>query len=235
MSLRDTRTGAVAQRAAKPKPLVQQAYEEIKERIISLYFLPGQYLNEAAICDALEIGRTPVHQALQRLELEGLVEILPRKGVIIQPDTQAEILKILESRLTVEPELVRFAARRAAAGEITAAEIAELHRLAAEPDADENPPDINAFTTNDRAFHCYVGDLSDNSVMAEFARVLHERSTRYWYLNLWQTLDVGRSRDQHMAIAAAIAAGQCGPAGQAMSDHIGDLQARLSRIQRVAY
>ena len=76
--------------------LAAKAYEDIKEKIITLYFLPGQYLNEAAISGLLQVGRTPVHQALQRLELEGLVEIMPRKGVIVLPDSISEIIKILE-------------------------------------------------------------------------------------------------------------------------------------------
>ena len=78
--------------------LVAKAYEDIKEKIITLYFLPGQYLNEAAISGLLQVGRTPVHQALQRLELEGLVEIMPRKGVVVLPDSISEIIKILEGK-----------------------------------------------------------------------------------------------------------------------------------------
>ena len=81
---------------AKPSSLAAQAYEEIKEKILTLYFLPGQYLNEGALSRLLDVGRTPVHQALQRLELEGLVEIMPRKGVIVLPDSITEIIKILE-------------------------------------------------------------------------------------------------------------------------------------------
>src|ERR1700741_437631 len=99
----------------KPNSLVAKAYEEIKEKIITLYFLPGQYLNEAAISGLLQVGRTPVHQALQRLELEGLVEIMPRKGVVVLPDSISEIIKILESRAAVEAELAKAAAERASA------------------------------------------------------------------------------------------------------------------------
>ena len=79
----------------KKASLVGTAYEQIKESIITLHFLPGQYLNEGSICALLQVGRTPVHQALQRLELEGLVEIMPRKGVIVLPDSISEIIKIL--------------------------------------------------------------------------------------------------------------------------------------------
>src|SRR5262245_10086157 len=124
-----TRPGA--EQASEPVPekggssLVAHAYAELKEKIIRGYFLPGQYLNEAAICALLSVGRTPVHQALQRLELDGLIEIVPRKGVIVLPDSIAEIIKILDSRLAVEPELAR-----AAAGRATPEAAAELRALA---------------------------------------------------------------------------------------------------------
>ncbi|MCK9913291.1 GntR family transcriptional regulator [Microbacteriaceae bacterium K1510] len=175
-------------KAEKPGSLVERAYEEIKERIITVYFLPGQYLNEGAICDLLGLKRTPVHQALQRLELDGLVEIMPRKGVIVLPDSIAEIIKILDSRMTVEPEIARHAARCA-----TSESTAELKALANLKKADANVSDIDAFTTSDRAFHRKLSEISGNQVLSDFARNLHERSWRYWYLYLWQTLDVDAS------------------------------------------
>src|SRR5260221_14777990 len=84
--------------------LTDQAYEAMKEKVITLYFLPGQYLNEGAICKLLDLGRTPVPQALQRLQLEGLTAVVPRKGVIIQPDSISQILEFLDARLVVESE-----------------------------------------------------------------------------------------------------------------------------------
>jgi GntR family transcriptional regulator, rspAB operon transcriptional repressor len=59
--------------AGKGNSLAAQAYEQIKERILTLHFLPRQYVNEGALCAMVGAGRTPVHQALQRLEIEGLV------------------------------------------------------------------------------------------------------------------------------------------------------------------
>src|ERR1700753_581213 len=112
------KTKAPRKSAAKHKPaskgssLTVQAYEQIKENILTLNFMPGRYLNEGALSAILDAGRTPLHQALQRLELEGLVEIMPRKGVIVQPDSISEILKILDSRSPAEAELARNAAQR---------------------------------------------------------------------------------------------------------------------------
>nr|WP_283842087.1 GntR family transcriptional regulator [Bradyrhizobium sp. KB893862 SZCCT0404] len=206
--------------------MVDRAYEEIKERIITVFFLPGQYLNEGAICALLGLGRTPVHQALHRLAADGLVEIMPRKGVIVLPDSIAEIIKILDSRMTVEPELARHAALNA-----TPETAAELKALARFKKVDENVSEIDGFTVSDRAFHRKIGEISGNQVMAEFARNLHERSWRYWYLHLWQTLDIGASNRQHMAISDAVAAGDAEGAAQAMREHISSLKHRLSQIQ----
>jgi GntR family transcriptional regulator, rspAB operon transcriptional repressor len=217
----------VAGRApAKPNSLVAKAYEEIKEKIITLYFLPGQYLNEAAISGLLQVGRTPVHQALQRLELEGLVEIMPRKGVVVLPDSISEIIKILESRAAVEAELAK-----AAAGRISADDGKELLALANATRHLKNGPGIDEFIACDRAFHRKLAEHSGNSVLRDFAQQLHERSIRYWYLHLWQTMDVQATTRQHAAIADAIARHDGERAAAAMREHIDSLKSRLMQIQ----
>ncbi len=206
--------------------LAAWAYEEIKEKIITLYFLPGQYLNEGAICELLKVGRTPVHQALQRLGLEGLVEIIPRKGVIVLPDSIAEIIKILDSRATVEAELARNAAEH-----VSTEEGKELVALADTTRQSRNSGDIDAFIAADRAFHRKLAEAAGNSLLSDFARRLHERSIRYWYLHLWQTMDVQATTRQHAAIADAIAEHDGARAVQAMRDHIDSLKGRLMQLQ----
>jgi DNA-binding GntR family transcriptional regulator len=232
-SVRKAAKNATESAAARP-PLVAQAYEAIKEKIINLHFFPGQYLNEAAICASLSLGRTPVHQALQRLQMEGMVAILPRKGIIVQPDSILEIMKILDSRVAVEPELARGAARRVRANEIDAVTLDALRAIAAATDPHRDPPDIATFTANDRGFHRRVGELSGNQVMGDFATMLHERSTRFWYLNLWQTIDVAGSNRQHLSVADAIADGDEDGAAEAMKAHIRDLRDRLERLHKAS-
>jgi GntR family transcriptional regulator, rspAB operon transcriptional repressor len=211
---------------AKPNSLVAKAYAEIKEKIITLYFLPGQYLNEAAISSLLDVGRTPVHQALQRLELEGLVEIMPRKGVVVLPDSISEIIKILDSRAAVEAELAK-----AAAAEISADDGKELLALANATKHARNGPGIDDFIACDRAFHRKLAERSGNSVLSDFAQQLHERSIRYWYLHLWQTMDVQATTRQHAAIAEAIARHDGERAAAAMREHIESLKGRLMQVQ----
>jgi GntR family transcriptional regulator, rspAB operon transcriptional repressor len=219
--------------AGKPPPkqgsLVERAYQEIKEKIITLYFLPGQYLNEAAISSLLDVGRTPVHQALQRLELEGLVEIMPRKGVVVLPDSISEIIKILDSRAAVEAELAKAAAERVSAEDGKA-----LLALASATRHTKSGPGMDDFIAGDRAFHRKLAECSGNTVLSDFAQQLHERSIRYWYLHLWQTMDVPATTRQHAAIADAIARHDGERAAAAMREHIESLKGRLMQIQETA-
>ena len=95
------------------------AYEAIKHRIITCTFRPGEYLNEAFVSASLGIGRTPVHQAIDRLMLEGMVEVMPRKGVIVKPVSLDEIMQIVDVRMINEIYGIRLAAERAEQAEIT--------------------------------------------------------------------------------------------------------------------
>ena len=225
------KTAAKTQRkpASKGGSLAEQVYEQLKEKIITLHFLPGQYLNEGALCAMLGVGRTPVHQALQRLELERLVEIMPRKGVIVQPDSIAEILKILDSRVTVEAELARNAAQQR-----TPEDTEVLKMLARRGYGNGQPADVDTFITGDRAFHEQFAKMAGNVVLSEFARSLHERSIRYWYLHLWQTMDTKATIRQHSAIADMIARGDGDGAAKAVREHIESLRERLIKAQSAA-
>ena len=220
------RRPSLRKREARPGSLADMAFEAIKEKILKLYFLPGQYLNEGALCALLNVGRTPVHQALQRLQHEGLIEIMPRKGVIVQPGSIPEILKILDSRATVEAELARNAA-----GHATPAQAEELKALAKLGATNGKSSELDGFIDADRAFHRKFAELAENPVLSDFARSLHERSIRYWYLHLWQTHDHKATIRQHTAIAEAISRKDSDAAAKAVRAHIESLRNRLMRVQ----
>src|SRR5690349_24624777 len=76
--------------------LTSKAYDAIKSRIVTTVYAPGAHLNETAISIELGIGRTPVREALHRLAQNGLVDIIPRKGVIVRPFSLDEIAHVIE-------------------------------------------------------------------------------------------------------------------------------------------
>src|SRR5262245_45784482 len=97
--------GGIALEQLKPQSLQHSAYREIKRRIVTAVYRPAEQINTGQICAQLRIGRTPVHLAIHRLETEGLIEILPRRGIIVKPIDSAEMLEMIEERYMNEQEV----------------------------------------------------------------------------------------------------------------------------------
>lgn len=86
--------------------LKTQAYNDIKSKILNCEFPPGMLLNESLLCDMLSISRTPVRDALSRLEHEHLVRIFPPKGVLVTEITIGDLNSFFETRLAIEPYII---------------------------------------------------------------------------------------------------------------------------------
>ena len=83
------------------------AYNTIREKIVACEYAPGSFLNEEMLTTSLGLGRTPIRDALSRLEHEGLVEIRPKVGITVTPLNISDINKIFEVRLLLEPYIIR--------------------------------------------------------------------------------------------------------------------------------
>jgi len=185
--------------ADAPLSLRELAYLEIKRRINRLEYRPGAYLNEAQISRQLKIGRTPVHQALDRLMLEGLVQVIPRKGVVVHPISLDQVLHILEARSINEPYCAGLAAERA-----TAADISRMQEMVASAGPLIRGREREKLMYLDRAFHRLISDSAHNSVVADVLTMLHERSLRFWFIAFGDDLQLRRIDDEHRAILAAL-------------------------------
>src|SRR5829696_10500558 len=93
--------------------LTERAYRQLEEQIVTLRLKPGEFLSEYALAEGLAIGRTPIREALQRLGREGLVTILPRKGILVSETDPRKQLLVLEVRREIERLLCRLGAQRA--------------------------------------------------------------------------------------------------------------------------
>jgi DNA-binding GntR family transcriptional regulator len=100
----------------------EQAYRDIRSRIVSCRFRPGARLNEAEVATLLGLGRTPVRQAFDRLRMEELVLVHARRGVEVRGFDTGELLEIIEARLVNECHAAGLAALRATPGDIAALE-----------------------------------------------------------------------------------------------------------------
>jgi len=191
------------------------AYEEIKHRIITCVFKPGEYLNESYVSGILRIGRTPVHQALDRLMLEDMVEIIPRKGVIVKPVSLNEVMQIIEARLINECHGVRLAAERAGDEEI-----ATLEDILARAINWEAVRHVEQMMLHDREFHLTLARVAGNAVLADILRRLHDRSLRFWFISLTAPNHHQVVREQHQAILDAVRRHDPAAAEAAMRNHI---------------
>lgn len=219
------RTAAPAEKVS----LSEQAYLAVRERVLNHELPIGELLNERRLCELLGYGRTPVHQALLRLHQEELIQIVPRKGILIKPDSIALIIDLLDARSIIEPVLASRAAERA-----TAEDVAALRHIIAPVQDDGQASTVDRFVERDRAFHAKLAEVGGSAVLIEMQKSLHERAMRFWYSNLWRTLDEGKASNEHESVVLAIERGDTAAASAAMAAHIEEITARLRTLQSLA-
>ncbi len=92
--------------AKKKQTLKEIAYDHIKRKIINCEYAPNAFINEEMIAQELSVSRTPIREALMKLEQEQLISVMPKKGVVVCPLTPDLITSIFETRLLLEPYII---------------------------------------------------------------------------------------------------------------------------------
>ena len=93
--------------------LGDEAYEAIKWQILTMELAPGTFLNVQELSERLGLGRSPVHYAVHRLQHDGLLEVIQRKGILVRSWSPQAINHVVEARIPLEMAMVRLAAARA--------------------------------------------------------------------------------------------------------------------------
>jgi DNA-binding GntR family transcriptional regulator len=168
--------------------------------IVRLELPPGSAVSEAMLSERLDIGRTPIREALQRLARERLVQILPRRGVIVSDINVKSQLRLLEVRREIERLVARSAARRATADE--RARFAELARRFEQ--AARGGDDV-AFLRIDREFNELCLRAARNEFAETAMTAMAALSRRFWYLHYKQAADMPVTAKLHANIARAVA------------------------------
>ena len=216
--------GLPARSAAGHTSLAKQAYDAIKLRIISLEYRPGSYVIEANIAKQLGFGRMPVHEAIARLAHEDMLEIIPRKGVVVRPISLDEALANIEARLVTEPAATRFAAERASADDV--AEIAAILKGAETLLARR---DIKGLMQVDWRYHSAIARAARNPVLEDILARLHERSLRFWFISLSDSSHLQQVDDEHRRILSAFEARDGAAAENAVRAHIESFRETIKR------
>lgn len=205
------------------RPLTDLAYERLEERIVTLQLPPGGVLSEGALVRALGIGRTPVREALQRLAREGLVVILPRRGIVVSKIDAQQQLELLLLRREVERLMAALAAARS-----SAAERERFRAVAAGMrDAAKGNDDVQ-FMRFDSELNALLADVCRNEYVHRAMALMAGLSRRFWYRHYREVSDLPLCARLHADVADAVGAG-AEAAAAAASDRLMDYVESFTR------
>jgi len=176
-------------------PLTDQVTDQIRAEIIEGSLPPASRLVERDLAARLAVSRVPVREALQRLETEGFVTRLPRRGVVVSTVTEQDLRNIFDVREGLEVQAVRLAAQRA-----TAQQVEHMQQALARARRALSAGDIPTFNAMNEAFHDLVTAAAQNPVLTAVLEPLQGRL--HWLLR--QNDEPDLMRREHEAMLAAI-------------------------------
>jgi DNA-binding GntR family transcriptional regulator len=190
------------------------AYNILKEKIITTEMPPGSLIQESQLMEELNLGRTPIREALQQLEADRLVVVVPRRGTFVADIQITDLQQIYEVRLALEGLCARLAAERATDEQIAALDT--CCEQMAQPDS----RDPRELILVDRMFHRQLARASGNRLLINEVELFYNLSLRLWHLALNRIGPGLLDTDRHMAILQAIKDRDACRAEELMQEHI---------------
>lgn len=196
-------------------------YRWVKQHIAGLPRQEGSFLTEVGIAEAAGTSRTPVREALLRLQAEGALQIVPKKGAWVPPISDNEVQAVMQARGLVEDWCVRQVTPFGGGLAV------ELDGLVAEQESLSEEP--VAFIDCDRTFHRTIVGRAGNQVLADFYESLRDRQVRMGLRAVVSGEDRVRTvLDEHRAIVLAIRSGEQEQAAHAVANHLASTLATLN-------
>jgi DNA-binding GntR family transcriptional regulator len=202
----------------------EAAYRRIRDRIVSLDMPPGSVVNEARLREELDIGRTPIREALQRLALENLVKSIPHRGTFVTDVNITDLARITEVRVVLEAHAARLAAERLA-GPDRAAVQGLLGVLEAGGAADQRE-----LMRLDQQIHRQIYRAARNSFLESTLERYLNLSLRLWYLVVDREVRLREAVAEHVELLRAVLAGEGSRAEESMRRHVTGFEREIRRV-----
>ena len=203
------------------------AYAILKQAILDGRLKPGSALVEDQLCAELQISRTPLREALGRLEQDGLVNTTPYKGTAVTPITETDLRDLFQVRETLELLSLKLAWARLTTADLE--RLAETFERVRQPIQSQG--DVEQHRLTDWALHGLLVERSENTLLARTLQALHERVVR---CQLGEVMGAERavrhrqaSYDEHVRILQALIARDAAGAKRAMRGHVREASERL--------
>ncbi|TDA68556.1 MAG: GntR family transcriptional regulator [Clostridia bacterium] len=197
------------------RPLREIVFETLREAIIAGRLKPGERLMEVQLAEELGVSRTPVREAIRKLELEGFVVMVPRKGAYVADISTKDIADVFEIREALESLAAGLAAER-----ITDEELEQLERRLHRVAAAVQQQDLEGLVQADTEFHDIVYKASRNQRLVQIISNLREQIQRFRYQSLAHPGRMERTLQEHTQIVEAIAERNVAVAQQLAAEHI---------------
>jgi len=197
------------------KSIRQKIYGHLREQLLNGEILPHQHLVETKIAKDIGTSRTPIREALHSLELEGLVESIPRVGYVVKPINEDEVEEICEIRAAIEGVGARWAMEKDPQKLV---EDLKKNILNSEEKTIQGDP--KAFVELDAQFHDIIARLSGSRRLQELGQTLRRHMLRYRIQSIYLTENVLRAIQGHKGILEAIEKGNLEEVNRAIKYHL---------------
>ena len=202
------------------RPLREIVYEELKRQILIGEIAPGTRMMEVELADDMGVSRTPVREAIRKLEKEGLVTIEPRRGAYASDISIKDIVDVLEVRQELEGMAAAMAAQKA-----TEEQKEQLSKVTEQYRAAVESGDVEEMIKFDEAFHKIIVGCSDNKTLGQLVSQVQELALRFRYIYYDDFARFGSQPMEHKEITDAIISGDADKARKAAEEHISHLKA----------
>jgi DNA-binding GntR family transcriptional regulator len=209
---------------APPSLIAERAYLALRDRIVTLRLPPGSVLREDELMRELEIGRTPLREAVKRLTLENLVAVRPRRGTFVTDVHPADIEAITEVRVELEGFAAALAATR-----LDAAGRGVARALLEELDGHERDGDHEQLMRLDTTVHRFTWAQARNPYLVETLERCFTLSLRIWYVVLDRMPTLGGAVHRQSRLLEALLTGDAGAARALMREHVLAFQRDVDR------
>jgi DNA-binding GntR family transcriptional regulator len=194
--------------------------------VVTLELAPGALVLERELVAAVDIGRTPVREAIQKMAGHGILEVLPRRGLLVSPVRRSELREVVEARRVLERLQVVKAAERADQDQRDALATLAAHLESA-------GEDVELFFRLDARLDELLEAACGNRYLVRALAPLHIHCRRLWYLSR-PALDLERARWLHAGLARAVAEADGSGAVRALNGIIATLDSLVSGLDSIS-
>lgn len=212
------------------RPLREIVYEELKKRIMTGEIVPHTRMMEVDLAEDMGVSRTPVREAIRKLEKEGLVTIEPRKGAYASDISAEDMVNLLTVREDLEGLAAGIAASR-----ITGEQLGEMEHLTDLYAEAINKNDTAAMIDYDEQFHQAIVAVTENRTLIQFISNLQELALRFRYLYYDDFSRYKNMPEEHHHIIEALRSGDEETARTVAKEHIRSLKEFVIREGRTAF